>query len=83
MPAYVYECECGYQTEEYRSIANRNDAPIHCGCPMARSYTPHRVIPDIEPYMTVAADTDGKCKPIMSRREHREYLKRTGLEQAC
>ena len=49
---------------------------------MDRQITPHRVIADIPPYMTVAADKEsGKRQYIKSRREHREFLNRNGYEE--
>jgi hypothetical protein len=36
------------------------------------------IVPDIEPYQTVAADRNGKSVVIGSRREHKEFLKRNG-----
>jgi len=37
-----------------------------------------QLIKDIEPYMSVAADVNGKAPLIRSRREHKEFLKRNG-----
>ncbi len=37
-----------------------------------------QIIKDIDPYKAVAGDIalNGKCPPIMGRRQHREFLKR-------
>lgn len=44
------------------------------GDPSASS---HHVIPDIEPYIAVTGDMEGKW--ITSRKQHREFLKRNNL----
>ncbi len=82
MPVYAYRCcKCNKSFEEYRSIDDRNTMPDCCGA-VERTYTPHRVIADIEPYTTVAADKETKKRVrIGSRREHREFLKRNGYEE--
>lgn len=81
MPIYEYRCRCGYRTDDYRSVADRDDVPTHCG-PMARIISPVRVSADIQPYWTVAADKrTGQQQYIQSRRQHREFLKRNGYEE--
>jgi hypothetical protein len=37
-----------------------------------------QIIRDIDPYRTVAADTNGKRITVGGRRQHREFLKRNG-----
>lgn len=74
MPLYTYLCRCGYETDEFRHMDQRNDAPIHCGKPMERQITPHRVNADIQPYQSMATG-----EWITSRVKHREHLKRHKL----
>lgn len=81
MPVYPYLCDCGYRVEEFRHIADRDNAPIHCGTPMAREICIPMVNPDIQPYKTVAADKEtGKQQWIHSRKQHNEFLKRNNYE---
>lgn len=79
MPVYAFACDrCGRGQETYCSVADRpRTLPCGCGGTAARVYTAPMVMPDIQPYRAVAGDMAGK--PITSRREHREYLKRNGL----
>jgi len=80
MPIYSYKCDCG-RTEEVIAPVSECNAPRDCACgsPMRRVITGSRIIPDIEAYQ-VAGPEYGKW--ITSRRHHREYLKRHGLEEA-
>ncbi len=84
MPLYEYGCGiCRAMEDHFRHIEQRNDAPLHCGKPMERHITPARVMGDIEPYFTVAADKETKKNLwIHSRKQHREYLKRNRYEEA-
>jgi putative FmdB family regulatory protein len=90
MPTYEYECgECGFVQELVRRVADRND-PAICPCQAQRAAASQiaakRVIltapmgqADLAPYIATAGDMAGK--PITSRREHREYLKRNKLRE--
>ena len=76
MPVYVWECpKCHNGRETVASIAERNRQEVcKCRTLMQRVITPARVSPDISPYIAVAGDMAGK--PITSRKQHREFLKR-------
>jgi hypothetical protein len=77
MPLYQGRCRCGKTAEYVATVANRHvDAPV-CHGQMRLEIMPAMVNADIAPYMAVAGDMAGK--PIGSRREHREYLKRNAL----
>lgn len=83
MPTYVYLCECGHETEEFRRIADRDNAPEHCGGPMARQIAPTYgfVIGAAYNYKTVAADKEtGKQEHITSKKQHEDFLKRNNYE---
>lgn len=76
MPLYQWSCEhCRTTRDVFSTIAAR-DTPERCRCGryMFRDITPAHVTPDIAPYIAVGGDMAGK--PITSRREHREFLKR-------
>lgn len=47
----------------------------------ARTAASVQIIRDIEPYMPIAADTDGKRHAIGGRRQHREFLQRNGYRE--
>lgn len=75
MPTYVFSCpHCDEIEEIITTVADRNNAPSHCGVRMDRVITAPHVNPDIQPYRAVAGDRAGKV--IGSRAEHREFLKR-------
>lgn len=77
MPIYRYRCACGKETDEFRKIDERDDAPDCCGEKMTRRIMPTMVQPDIQPYMSVAIDKEtGKRVGIQSRKQHKEFLKR-------
>lgn len=81
MPVYPYLCDCGKAVDEFRSMAERDNAPLCCGKPMARQIVSPQVMPDIQPYRTVAADKEtGKQMTIHSRKQHKEFLKRNNYE---
>lgn len=56
------------------TVAERVKNAPTCHGAMSIEIVPSYVVPDIEPYIAVAGDRMGK--PISSRREHREFLKR-------
>ena len=76
MPLYRFECQCGRKVDEFRKIAERDNAP-ECHGPMVRKIMPTMVQADIQPYRSVAVDKEtGKPVVVNSRRQHREFLKR-------
>lgn len=75
MPLYVYECgHCGDTTEQVNTVSERHTGAPTCHGVMRLTIQPAYVTPDIAPYIAVAGDRMGK--PITSRKEHREFLKR-------
>lgn len=53
MPTYTYVCEkCGNETEEYRSIAERNNMPdcAHCQSTMTRGVDAPNIKPDFDDF---------------------------------
>lgn len=79
MPIYEYACgQCGRGWEIHCSVKeHRSERECECGGIGRRVLSVPMITPDIQPYRAVAGDMAGK--PITSRREHREYLKRNGL----
>lgn len=77
MPLYAYSCRCGAKAESFASVDARHTAAPRCHGRMTLEIMPTMVNADIAPYVAVAGDMAGK--PIGSRREHREYLKRNAL----
>lgn len=74
MPLYRIHCdECGHECEVYRSFANYDDMPEHCGEPMRRMICAPLVHGDIQPYRSMI---DGSL--IESRSRHREHLRQHG-----
>jgi putative FmdB family regulatory protein len=75
MPIYLYVCpRCGRAQDEFAPIAERHTAAPECHGQMQLEITATMVQADIEPYIAVGGDVAGK--PIRSRKEHREFLKR-------
>jgi putative FmdB family regulatory protein len=74
MPLYVYECRCGKRAEEFRSVAERNDAPKCCGKPMQKQLGGHRVIGDVEPYYDENLEA-----PVKSRQHRAQLMKERGV----
>lgn len=75
MPLYVYACDhCGDQTEQVNTVAERHTGAPSCHGVMRLTIQAAYVTPDIQPYIAMAGDRMGK--PITSRKEHREFLKR-------
>lgn len=63
-------------------MANRND-PMLCKCgrfAVREIRTPSYGQPDIKPYIALTGDRAGK--PITSRQEHKEFLRRNRLVEA-
>ena len=77
MPIYTYSCPyCGKQTDEYRKIADRHNAP-ECHGLMEFKIMPVSVQGDNTDYRAVAIDKKtGKRPVITSRKQHREFLAR-------
>ena len=83
MPTYEYLCECGHKEDAYRSVAERDNAPEHCGAPMARQIasTYGYVVGAAYNYRTVAADKEtGRQEYITSKKQHEDFLKRNNYE---
>jgi predicted nucleic acid-binding Zn ribbon protein len=75
MPIYAIKCNhCGHSEDVYRSVANYNDLPEHCGEKMGRMLTAPFVQADIQGYQSQATG-----EYIQSRSAHREHLKKHGL----
>lgn len=82
MPAYEFEClACGAVEDHYRSMAERNNAPDHCGVVMRRNLVATQVAIDYPAYRAVAADKEtGKRPWISGKKQHQEFLKRNNYE---
>lgn len=71
MPLYEYSCDsCGKTADEFRSVAERNNAPLCCGKAMKKLLGGHRVIGDIAPYF------DENLESHVKSRQHRAQLMR-------
>lgn len=70
MPLYTYECSCGKSADEFRSVAERNNAPLCCGKPMQKQLGGHRVVPDVVPYF------DDNLESYVKSKQHRKQLMR-------
>jgi hypothetical protein len=75
MPIYVIKCDhCGLQEDIYRSVAQYNDLPEHCGEAMHRVIRAPYVTTDIQPYKSMVTG-----EMIGGRAQHREHLKQHRL----
>lgn len=75
MPVYEIQCtKCGKHEDVYRRIADYDDLPDCCGEKMQRCLSAPSVIPDIQPYKSMATG-----EMITSRSQHRNHLKERGL----
>lgn len=75
MPIYAIKCNhCGHSEDVYRSVANYDDLPEHCGHKMGRMLTAPYVQPDIQGYKSMATG-----EYIGSRSAHRAHLKQHEL----
>lgn len=74
MPIYRVACGCGYQEDVFRSLAEYQNLPSHCGEMMKRVICAPMVIADIQPYRSMATG-----EYVGGRRQHRDHLKRHGL----
>jgi predicted nucleic acid-binding Zn ribbon protein len=70
MPLYEYACECGKRTDEFRSVAERNNGPLCCGKPMLKQLGGHRVVPDVAPYY------DDNLQSYVKSKQHRARVMR-------
>lgn len=75
MPIYAVKCtKCDHKEDIFRSVAQYNDLPDHCGERMQRVITAPYVAPDIQPYKSTITG-----EPITSRSQHRAHLKQHGM----
>ncbi len=74
MPIYRAICQCGHAEDVFRPVSQYDDLPFHCGLKMSRAITAPHVIPDIQPYRSMATG-----QYIEGRRQHRDHLKQHGL----
>jgi putative FmdB family regulatory protein len=76
VPTYEYHCEqCG-PVEVFRPVSQYNVPPEHPH-PVTRVISACVGFGDIKPYIAVGGDMAGK--PITSRNQHRQFLKRNKL----
>lgn len=75
MPIYEYACDaCGRGTEVYCSVSEyTREIACECGQTATRTFTPHHVMPDIQPYRSMI---DGSI--VSSRSTHKAHLKQHG-----
>jgi putative FmdB family regulatory protein len=76
MPLYEYECACGKHADEFRSVADRNNAPLCCGKPMQKVIGGHRVIGDVAPYYDDNLETY-----VKSKQHRREVMREQGVSE--
>lgn len=75
MPIYRVKCdECGDESDIFRSIAEYDQLPIHCGIPVHRMVCAAMVRADIQPYRSMVTG-----QMIEGRAQHREYLRKNDL----
>lgn len=74
MPLYRIHCQCGHEEDVFRSIAEYDNLPDHCGIKMSRMVVAPMVIADIQPYRSMATG-----EMIEGRRQHKDHLKRNNL----
>lgn len=82
MPVYVYRCPfCLEEQEAFRSIAERDDAPI-CHNRRGERVIKPTMVSVFHPYQAIAADKDSGERPfIRSKTEHEAFLRRNGYEE--
>lgn len=73
---YDYACpKCHAHTEEFRSVENRNDAPIcKCGSQMRKVLSISKPIGDLEPYYDENLEA-----PVKSRQHRAQLMKERGV----
>ena len=82
MPLYEYQCECGNQFDEFKSVSEycKNDQSEPCE--VCASVNTHRIlsasaiIDDIDPYKSTITG-----ERIRGRSHHRSHLKQHGYEE--
>lgn len=71
MPLYSYQCQsCNEIRDEFRSVAERDNAPACCGEPMRKLIGGYRVVPDLEPYY------DENLEKYIKSKRHRKQVMR-------
>ena len=81
MPTYEYRCACGHREDAVRTIAERDNAPLHCGKATERRITA-TMVSVFSPYRAVAVDKESGERPmIRSKAEHQAFLSRNGYEE--
>lgn len=78
MPLYTYACNtCGRETDEFRSVAERNACPTcECGGSMRKIIAGYRVIGDLEPYYD-----DNLQAHIRSKQHRKEVMRDQGVSE--
>lgn len=78
MPLYTYAClSCGQETDDYRSVANRDDCPkCECGGETKKIISVYRVHSDMEPYYDDNLETH-----IKSRKHREKVMKEKGVSE--
>jgi hypothetical protein len=78
IPIYAYRCVCGSTQDEYRKIAERDQAPVCdiCGTVTTREIVPTSVAPDLKPYFDDNLETF-----IHSKQHRREVMKAQGVSE--
>lgn len=75
MPLYRIACDtCAHAEDIFRSVANYNDLPSHCGKIMHRAITAPMVISELQPYKSMVTG-----EMINGRANHRAHLKQHSL----
>lgn len=75
MPVYEVRClKCGKHEDIFRRLAEYDDLPMCCDQVMTRCLSAPSVMPDIQPYRSMATG-----EMITSRSQHRNHLKSRGL----
>lgn len=75
MPIYAIKCStCGHAEDIFRTIAEYDNLPDHCGQRMQRVICAPHVVADIQPYKSMITG-----ELISSRSQHRSHLKDHGM----
>ena len=75
MPIYRIKCDhCGHEEDAFRSLAEYNNLPAHCGAPMIRKVCAPMVSVDIPAYKSMATG-----EMIEGRVAHKNHLRKNGL----
>lgn len=76
MPTYNYRCECGAGLEAIRKIAERHDAPAHCGRAVTLEIMP-TMVQVFTPYRAIGGDR----RWVPNADEHRAFLREFNYEE--